>query len=358
MSLRILDNISIEKQYHQYLIKLSSDIDLINIIIETNNIIYESNFNYEDFKELSISSTQEIIKFINGLIDTNKIEIKEENMNLKFILISTNIELNLQNKTLSREDIKKLNKENEELNKENEELKKENEELKKRIKEKDSEKMEKLKKNDEESEKLINENINENNESNKEDLIEEDIYKIKSENNKEFLINNNKVKNNHDNYIICEYNIKNKGNIQILNSYEEVVRNNWFNENGNENEKEIKDNCEIYLNENKIEFCYKYELEGKNIIKIKCINSLNNINFMFSECSSLISLNLSNFNTINVKDMSYMFYNCSSLTSLNLSNFNTNNVNNMSGMFSYCSSLTTLTSQEEKIINEWENRNL
>ncbi len=242
----ILKNISIEKQYQQYLIKLSSDIDLINIKIETNNIIYESNFNYEKFKGLSISSTQEIIKFINGLIDTNKIEIKEENMNLKFILISTNIELNIQNKTLSPENIKKINKENEELNKENEELKKENEELKKRIKEKDSEKIEKLKKNDEEL----------NNESNKEDLIKEDINKIKSENNKEFLINNNKVKNN-DNYIICEYNIKNKGNIQILNSYEEVVRNNLFNENGIENEKEIKDNCVIYLNENKIDFGYK-----------------------------------------------------------------------------------------------------
>ena len=40
---------------------------------------------------------------------------------------------------------------------------------------------------------------------------------------------------------------------------------------------------------------------------------------------SLTSLNLSNFNTYNVKDMSYMFNECSSLISLNLSNFNTNN---------------------------------
>ena len=118
------------------------------------------------------------------------------------------------------------------------------------------------------------------------------------------------------NEIICEYKIKKKGNIRILNSYDEVVRN--YNDfKGIENEKEIKDKCEIYINENKIDFCYKYELEGKNIIKIKCINSLNNINFMFFSCSSLTSLNLSNFNTNNVKDMSYMFRNCSSLTSLN-----------------------------------------
>ena len=54
---------------------------------------------------------------------------------------------------------------------------------------------------------------------------------------------------------------------------------------------------------------------------------------MFLDCSSLTSLNLSNFNTNNVKDMSYMFYSCSSLNSLNLSNFNTNNVINMSYIF-------------------------
>ena len=40
---------------------------------------------------------------------------------------------------------------------------------------------------------------------------------------------------------------------------------------------------------------------------------------MFYYCSSLTSLNLSNFNTNNVKEMSRMFFHCSSLTSLNLS---------------------------------------
>jgi len=54
---------------------------------------------------------------------------------------------------------------------------------------------------------------------------------------------------------------------------------------------------------------------------------------MFSGCSSLTSLNLSNFNTNNVTNMSYMFFNCSSLTSLDLSNFNTNNATIMSDMF-------------------------
>ncbi len=54
---------------------------------------------------------------------------------------------------------------------------------------------------------------------------------------------------------------------------------------------------------------------------------------MFYKCSSLKSLNLSNFDTNNVKHMSFMFCDCSSLIFLNLFNFNTNNVNNMSHMF-------------------------
>ena len=56
---------------------------------------------------------------------------------------------------------------------------------------------------------------------------------------------------------------------------------------------------------------------------------------MFSGCSPLKELNLSNFNTNNVTDMGCMFNECSSLKELNLSN--TNNVTDMSYMFSRCS---------------------
>ena len=47
-----------------------------------------------------------------------------------------------------------------------------------------------------------------------------------------------------------------------------------------------------------------------------------------------------------------MFSNCYSLTSLNLSNFNTNNVNDMSYMFSHFYSLTSLNTKNEKILKE------
>ena len=58
---------------------------------------------------------------------------------------------------------------------------------------------------------------------------------------------------------------------------------------------------------------------------------------MFTGCSSLKELNLSNFNTNNVTDMRYMFDGCSLLKELNLYNFNTNNVTNMYRMFFGCS---------------------
>ena len=60
---------------------------------------------------------------------------------------------------------------------------------------------------------------------------------------------------------------------------------------------------------------------------------------MLQSCSSLTSLDLSNLDTSNVNTMYYMFSDCSSLTSLGLSNFNTSNVTSVSRMFSGCSNL-------------------
>ena len=112
------------------------------------------------------------------------------------------------------------------------------------------------------------------------------------------------------NFIICEYNITELNKpIQILNCYEEANKeHSWLY--GINNENEIRNNCEIYVNDNKIDFTFKYEFskKGNNKIIIKFKNNMTNMN--------------------------HMFYNCSSLTSLNLSNFNINNVNYMEGIFS------------------------
>ena len=63
---------------------------------------------------------------------------------------------------------------------------------------------------------------------------------------------------------------------------------------------------------------------------------------MFYKCSNLTSLDLSRFDTSNASDISFMFYGCAALTSLDLSSFNTSNVTNMSYMLDNCTSLTSL----------------
>jgi len=61
------------------------------------------------------------------------------------------------------------------------------------------------------------------------------------------------------------------------------------------------------------------------------------MNYMFSNCSSLKSLDLSNFNTTKLTSAFAMFKGCSSLTELNISNFNIKNVIYIKSMFSGCS---------------------
>ena len=198
--------------------------------------------------------------------------------------------------------------------------------------------------------KLIKENIsiyeNDNKNNYKEYYIDYLRYIENRINIGDMKIINFEGKKGNNNYICCEYNIKkeeiNKP-IKIFNSYESAKREDkWLD--GINNDKEIKDNCVIYLNDKKIDFCYEYKFptEGKYTIKIIFLKLLTNINYMFSKCSSLTSLNLSNFKTDNVIDMREMFSKCSSLTSLNLSNLNTENVRDMRYMFYKCSSLVKL----------------
>ena len=139
-----------------------------------------------------------------------------------------------------------------------------------------------------------------------------------------------------DNYIIGEFNIDSSNinrDIRIINTFEECNKNSCW---GIKNEKEIKENIEIYINNEKIDFSYyyKFKKEGKYQIKYNFKKNLTNTAYLFSGCSSLININLSNFNSLNITNMSYMFYGCESLTNINLSNFNTKNVTAMNGMFS------------------------
>ena len=63
---------------------------------------------------------------------------------------------------------------------------------------------------------------------------------------------------------------------------------------------------------------------------------------MFRECSTLVTLDLNTFNTSKVTSMLAMFYNCRSLVNLNVSSFDTSNVTDMSYAFGHCLSLVSL----------------
>ena len=192
--------------------------------------------------------------------------------------------------------------------------------------------------------KIKNEFINYNN------IIIKDIKEIISDMNI-----NNKFKNlmniyeniNNKNYIIGEIEIKKEDinkDIRIINSYENYKRKNK-DENNNDykygNEKEIRENCKIIINNEIIPFSYyhRFEKEGKYQIKYLFKKNLIKTIFLFLGCSSLTNIDLSNFNTQNIINMNGMFYGCSSLTNINLSNFNTQNVTDMGCMFNRCSSL-------------------
>ena len=104
---------------------------------------------------------------------------------------------------------------------------------------------------------------------------------------------------------------------------------------------------EIYINNiNQSEIQKKYYLNesGNNINNFTLIwnNEISNAKNMFYDCSNIVEIDLSHFNTYNITNMEYMFSLCSSLISLDLSNFNTSNVRNMKAMFFGCLSLISL----------------
>ena len=82
-------------------------------------------------------------------------------------------------------------------------------------------------------------------------------------------------------------------------------------------------------------------LEIENL-KLLDTLTVTNMSQMFSGCSSLTSLDVSNFDTSQVTSMQGMFYDCTSLTTLDLNNFNTSKVTSMANMFDDCKSLINL----------------
>ena len=81
------------------------------------------------------------------------------------------------------------------------------------------------------------------------------------------------------------------------------------------------------------------EIEGIENIKTENVTSFE---WMFRECSSLTTLDLSTFNPAHLKTIEAMFYGCSGLTTIDINHFNTSEVTHWWGLFSGCSGLTSL----------------
>ena len=126
---------------------------------------------------------------------------------------------------------------------------------------------------------------------------------------------------------------------------------------GEEFVKNNKEKCFILLNDKKLklsEYINKNDIKiNKKILKIKVkeIETITDMSYMFSKCCSLISLpDISEWDTSSVTNMKYMFDNCEGLTTLpNISKWDISNVTDMSYMFNYCISLDSLPD-----ISKWE----
>ena len=138
----ILNQQIINKKYKEYNIKLITQIDLINISIQSNNSfnIYQSYFHLKylnSFKLFISKDIKQIYELICDLIDKNNIEIEFNDKNLKLKLKSIKypiIGLILKKKNYnSNEVIEKLINEFENIKNENKYLKENNEKLNKRI---------------------------------------------------------------------------------------------------------------------------------------------------------------------------------------------------------------------------------
>ena len=176
--------------------------------------------------------------------------------------------------------------------------------------------------------------------------INNQLAQIKYNNNNNINNYNNKEnkKNILKNEIICIYN-KQEEEIKLLYDYDDSYSEKEIMEIFKEAKNNINGkNIEICINNKKIPFNYKYKSDEKGDIQVKFIFNklLTNIGWMFKNCRSLKTIDLSSFKANKINSMIYMFDGCYSLESIDLSSFNTTNVRDMSGMFFSCKSLKSI----------------
>ena len=105
----------------------------------------------------------------------------------------------------------------------------------------------------------------------------------------------------------------------------------------------LNDNdVELYINnvqQKKFSKYFKPNNEGNYEIKIIFKKKITDCSFMFSGCDNIQKIDLSSFDSSDVKNMHYMFGKCHYLKEIILDNLNTENVTDMSHIFNACSKL-------------------
>ena len=68
----------------------------------------------------------------------------------------------------------------------------------------------------------------------------------------------------------------------------------------------------------------------------KYLYTVTSLDYIFSSCRTIKSIEASSFNITKVETMKNLFSYCDELISVNLSSFDTSNVKNIQGMFYLC----------------------
>ena len=151
--------------------------------------------------------------------------------------------------------------------------------------------------------------------------------------------------NKYINYIDCVYITEKGKEFNLFHDYNENFEDcgprtrSYYNE-GKKKKKFLEENINIYIDSQPIKFTYKYK-SNSNKINVRFIfkSILNDLSFMFFDCSCLESIDLIKFNSYNVINMTYMFCQCSNLKIVDLSSFKSNYGINMDNVFDGCISL-------------------
>ena len=152
------------------------------------------------------------------------------------------------------------------------------------------------------------------------------------------------------NQIIIEIEVRNQDKINNefkdmyfleCNYYYESDKQKPFSEENEEIKNLDQTNTNIYINDAPVNFCKFFKPSGAGIYKIKIVfkKKMENCKFMFRNCTNIISIDLSAFDSSNVNNMNYMFGRCFELKNINLTNLDTRKVTDMGYMFNKCKKL-------------------